>query len=67
VRLYPVLAPLVLVTITAIISFGIFRFRMPADVALVVLGGVGIDALLRARSGAEITGDQEERASASSR
>jgi 4-amino-4-deoxy-L-arabinose transferase-like glycosyltransferase len=67
VRLYPMLAPLVLVTITAIISFGIFRFRMPADVALVVLGGVGVDALLRARSGAESAGTQDERASASSR
>ena len=63
VRLYPMLAPLVLVMITVIISFGIFRFRMPADVALVVLGGVGIDALLRARS----VPDHEERASASPR
>jgi 4-amino-4-deoxy-L-arabinose transferase-like glycosyltransferase len=67
VPLVPLLAPLALVTITAIISFGIFRFRMPADVALVVLAGVGVDALLQARVAPTEPPRQEERASASSR
>jgi hypothetical protein len=34
------------VTITAMLSFGITRYRLPADVALVILAAVGLDALL---------------------
>jgi 4-amino-4-deoxy-L-arabinose transferase-like glycosyltransferase len=40
------LAPVLLVTITAAISYGVTRFRIPADVSLVVLAGVGVDGLL---------------------
>jgi 4-amino-4-deoxy-L-arabinose transferase-like glycosyltransferase len=39
-------APLLLVTVSVAISYGITRFRMPADVSLVVLAGVALDGLL---------------------
>jgi 4-amino-4-deoxy-L-arabinose transferase-like glycosyltransferase len=38
-------APFVLVTLTAALAYGLSRFRIPADIALVVLAAVGIDAL----------------------
>jgi hypothetical protein len=31
-------------------TFGTLRFRIPADVALVILGGVALDALFRGRA-----------------
>jgi hypothetical protein len=34
-------------TISAALAFGITRYRIPADVGLAILAGVGIDALLR--------------------
>jgi hypothetical protein len=40
-------APFVLVTLTAALAYGATRFRMPAEVALVVLAAVGADALAR--------------------
>ena len=45
--LFILLAPFALVLIVSVTAYGILRFRAPADVALVVLGAVGADALLR--------------------
>ena len=46
VRLLPLIAPLVVVSVTAAAFYGLLRFRAPAEVSLVVLGGAGADALL---------------------
>jgi Dolichyl-phosphate-mannose-protein mannosyltransferase len=43
----PMLAVVVMVTLSAAISIGITRYRVGADVMLTILGGVGIDALWR--------------------
>jgi 4-amino-4-deoxy-L-arabinose transferase-like glycosyltransferase len=43
----PMIAIAAMVTLTAAISIGITRYRVGADVALAILGGVGIDALWR--------------------
>lgn len=43
---WPLLAPFVLVTVTAALFYGLTRFRIPAEVSLVVLAGTGVDALL---------------------
>jgi 4-amino-4-deoxy-L-arabinose transferase-like glycosyltransferase len=48
--LIPVLSTVVVVAAAAAITFGITRYRVPVDVALVVLAGVGGDGLLRRRS-----------------
>jgi len=45
IPLSPLLAMPVIVTVTAAFSFGITRYRAPADAVLVVLAGVGIDWL----------------------
>lgn len=45
--LFILAAPFVLVLVVSVTSYGILRFRAPADVALVVLGAVALDALLR--------------------
>ena len=45
VTLIPLLAPMVVITITAALAFGTTRYRVPADVALVVAAGVGIATL----------------------
>jgi hypothetical protein len=50
--LFVLAAPFALVVLVSVTSYGILRFRAPADVALVVLGGVALDALLRGRSAA---------------
>ncbi len=47
----PMIAIVVMVTITAAISIGITRYRVGADVMLAVLGGVGLDALWRRSPG----------------
>ena len=39
----------VLITVTAIYGYGTDRFRVPMDVAVLILSGVAIDALLRTR------------------
>jgi Dolichyl-phosphate-mannose-protein mannosyltransferase len=46
IRLLPLIAPVVIVTVVAAAFYGLLRFRTPAEVSLVVLGGVGADALL---------------------
>jgi hypothetical protein len=50
-----VAAPIVLVTITAILVYGNVRLRSPAEVSIVVCAGVGIEALWR-RAGAARAG-----------
>jgi 4-amino-4-deoxy-L-arabinose transferase-like glycosyltransferase len=47
VPISPMLAIVVMVTLSAAISIGITRYRVGADVMLVILGGVAIDALWR--------------------
>jgi 4-amino-4-deoxy-L-arabinose transferase-like glycosyltransferase len=47
--LFILLAPFVLVLVVSVTSYGILRFRAPADVALVVLAAVTLDALLGGR------------------
>jgi 4-amino-4-deoxy-L-arabinose transferase-like glycosyltransferase len=44
-----IVSPVVMVSITAVLFFGFLRFRHPAEISLVVLGGVAVDALLRRR------------------
>jgi hypothetical protein len=41
----PIVAQIAMVAITAVLAYGTVRFRMPADVVLVVLVGVTLDAL----------------------
>jgi 4-amino-4-deoxy-L-arabinose transferase-like glycosyltransferase len=45
--LIPILAQAALVTVTAGAVYGAIRFAVPADVIVIVLAGVGIDALLQ--------------------
>jgi 4-amino-4-deoxy-L-arabinose transferase-like glycosyltransferase len=44
------LAPFIIVAVTALTTYGNLRFREPAEVALVVLAAVGVDELLRRRA-----------------
>jgi 4-amino-4-deoxy-L-arabinose transferase-like glycosyltransferase len=46
VTLFPLLVPIVITTLTAALFYGLVRFRVPAEVSLVVLGAVAIDALI---------------------
>jgi hypothetical protein len=46
VAIFPLLAPAVLVTISAAVFYGTVRFRSPAEVSIVVLAAVALDALL---------------------
>ncbi|HYF46701.1 MAG TPA: hypothetical protein VD926_10865, partial [Acidimicrobiales bacterium] len=45
--LSPLLGMAVMISVTAAWTFGTTRYRIPADVALVVAAAVGADALLR--------------------
>ena len=47
VTLVPLLALIAMVTVTAATTFGVTRYRVPAEVTVVVLAAVGIDALWR--------------------
>jgi 4-amino-4-deoxy-L-arabinose transferase-like glycosyltransferase len=47
--LFILLAPFLLVVVVSVTAYGILRFRAPADVALVVLAAVALDALLASR------------------
>ncbi len=49
VPLTPLVAQFVVVTVTAVAIYGLVRFRVPAEVALVVLAAVGIDRLAERR------------------
>jgi 4-amino-4-deoxy-L-arabinose transferase-like glycosyltransferase len=47
IAISPMLAIVIMVTLSAALSIGITRYRVGADVMLTVLGGVGVDALVR--------------------
>jgi 4-amino-4-deoxy-L-arabinose transferase-like glycosyltransferase len=47
VPISPMIAIFALVTITVAMAMGITRYRVGADVALAILGGVAVDALIR--------------------
>jgi 4-amino-4-deoxy-L-arabinose transferase-like glycosyltransferase len=47
--LFPLMAMILLSSITAILAYGDARYAVEADVALAMLGGVGLDTLLLAR------------------
>jgi hypothetical protein len=52
--LSPLLGLAVAVTLTAALTFGVTRYRVPAEVSLVILAAVGLDAAIsrwRARAG----------------
>lgn len=49
VRIWPLLAPVWLVLASAVIFYGLPRFRVPLEPTVVVLGAVGIAALLARR------------------
>ena len=44
VRIWPLLAAIPVVTITAVLFYGIVRFRLPADLSATLLTGVAIEA-----------------------
>ena len=50
--LWPLLVPFGIVTLVAALSYGIIRFRVPAEPSLVVLAAVALDARWRRRSAA---------------
>jgi hypothetical protein len=45
IPLLPLVAPVVIATLIAAAFYGLTRFRVPAEISLVVLGGVGANAL----------------------
>jgi 4-amino-4-deoxy-L-arabinose transferase-like glycosyltransferase len=47
VAVWPLVSTALVVTFTVGVFYGIVRFRLPADVAAVVLAGVAVDALVR--------------------
>jgi 4-amino-4-deoxy-L-arabinose transferase-like glycosyltransferase len=47
VRLYPLLLPVAVAAVGAVLAFGTARYRAPAEPCLVVLAAVGVDALVR--------------------
>jgi hypothetical protein len=42
VTVIPLVAPFLLITFTAASTFGITRYRVPAEVALTILAGLGV-------------------------
>jgi hypothetical protein len=53
VPIWAVATPLVVVTAASLLTYGSVRFRHTAELVLVVLAAVAIDALLRRRSDRE--------------
>ncbi len=47
--LWPLLAPVVVVTLISALFYGLLRFRVPAEVSLVVLAAVAVVELLDRR------------------
>src|SRR4029077_9621381 len=45
-RIWPLVVMLVMVTLTALTAYGGIRFRTPGDLALVVLAGLALDAVI---------------------
>lgn len=59
-RVFPLLAPVVAVTLVAAALYGLVRFRAPAEVSIVVLAAVTIDQLVgRRRSTERVPAPQE--------
>lgn len=50
VAIWPLVATAVIASVTAILFYGIVRFRLPADIAMCVLAAVAIDELARRMS-----------------
>jgi 4-amino-4-deoxy-L-arabinose transferase-like glycosyltransferase len=50
IGIWIMVAPFVVVSLTALLTYGNQRFREPADIALVVLAAVALDALWRRRA-----------------
>lgn len=42
----PLVPPVIVVVVTTIVFYGLFRFRIPADVVIVVLAAIAIDAAI---------------------
>lgn len=55
--LAPLVAPVVLVVVVAVVFYGLTRFRVPADVVGVVLAAIAVDAVVRRLSGRDQPGD----------
>jgi 4-amino-4-deoxy-L-arabinose transferase-like glycosyltransferase len=51
VELFPIVAPVAIVTLVAVIFYGSIRFRVAAEVSLVVLAAVALDALFERTRG----------------
>ena len=49
---WPLIVPMVIVTIASAVTYGQTRFRVPAEPSLVVLAAVGLAALVSSRQGA---------------
>lgn len=47
VPVWPLVSTALVVSVTVMVFYGIVRFRLPADVAAVLLAGVALDALVR--------------------
>jgi len=60
VTIIPLVAPFVLVTFTAASTFGITRYRVPSEVALCILAGLGVAWV----AGRRAPGDDEDEATA---
>ena len=62
VRTLPLWAIIGIVFGLVAVTFGFTRFRAPADVAILILAGVGLDALLSHVSGRSFTDDRDQSA-----
>lgn len=64
VTLWPLVVPIAIVTLDAAAFYGLVRFRVPAEVSIVILAAIGLDALVtrrqRVRSRREPLGDCPE-------
>jgi 4-amino-4-deoxy-L-arabinose transferase-like glycosyltransferase len=67
VSVLPFVAMAAVVTVTAAVFYGAPRFRVPVDVAMVVLGAIGIDAIIGARIRDPETAPQKATTTASPR
>jgi hypothetical protein len=50
VTLVPLVGQFALVTIVAFVFYGVARFRVPAEVSLVVLASIALDSWMRSKS-----------------
>lgn len=63
--LWPLLVPFLLVTISAALTFGFSRYRLAAEIPLVVLAGMGLDWGLRGLAARRARGQDGQRLAAS--